>query len=435
MQNRVCLEVGPGPSPKPGYIHCDASPRAFAEYVCNAWAVPFGRETVDEIYSRHMLEHLVYGDARRTLRHWYAILKVGGVIDISVPDIDAHIKQYSQAGNSLYSNTPVSNREHALAGFYGWQKSPFDVHKWGYSLKSLSDLLTEIGYTAIQKVDDNSVSGPLNLRIVAKKESPRLEIPLDKSSRGGMLWRYNCYMPIRKARRVFRRILSEMSGLFGKNYGLDSGERQTATSLVGIRHDHVERYQLALDLIIKNSSAVTAGADVFCGNGYGTNLLSKNLPSGVIDSIDGSEEAILCAKKHYQTPNVNFYHKLFPFDLKVGVYDWIVSLESVEHIEDGELFFEALSRSLKPNGLLVVSTPNSLKIDLRLNPNKFHYKHYADVEVEQIGAKNGLNLLSKYGQDTYQVNSEGRIVGLLQDSEMNLRKNYDGQFNVYVFRK
>ena len=77
-QDEIYLEVGCGSSPKPGYLHCDIRPLYGVEIVCEAWNTPFPKNTVSKIYSRHMLEHLSQGEAIRTLRHWFNILRVGG---------------------------------------------------------------------------------------------------------------------------------------------------------------------------------------------------------------------------------------------------------------------------------------------------------------------------------------------------------------------
>ena len=98
--NQILIEVGSGALPRPGYIHCDIHPTKHVEYVCNAWAISFKPESVDEIYARHMLEYPTYREAKRTLQHWLCLLKIGGHIDINVPDSKKHIEQLSKDGYS-----------------------------------------------------------------------------------------------------------------------------------------------------------------------------------------------------------------------------------------------------------------------------------------------------------------------------------------------
>ena len=47
---KILVEVGSGKSPQPGYIHCDRYPAKDVEYVCNAWAIPFKPESINEIW-------------------------------------------------------------------------------------------------------------------------------------------------------------------------------------------------------------------------------------------------------------------------------------------------------------------------------------------------------------------------------------------------
>lgn len=169
-QDEIYLEVGCGSSPKPGYLHCDIRPLYGVEVVCEAWNTPFSKNTVSKIYSRHMLEHLSHDEAIRTLRHWFNILRGGGEMDLNVPDFEKTIEQLRLPGKSPYNDVEISNHLHAMYSLFGWQANPFDFHKWNYTFKTLSELLHFVGFEKIERINDSeSKSGPLNLRITAKK--------------------------------------------------------------------------------------------------------------------------------------------------------------------------------------------------------------------------------------------------------------------------
>jgi predicted SAM-dependent methyltransferase len=167
----VRLEIGCGEHPRPGYVHCDVRPLAGVDHVCPAWDVPVAAGSVAEIYSRHMLEHLRLPDAQRTVRHWFALLRLGGCVDLCVPDLARHLEQLNTPGDSphVWPGKIVSNRMHAMAGLYGWQEHPDDVHRWAYTFETLGELLLEAGFDDVTRVEDDSLSGPLNLRVVAVK--------------------------------------------------------------------------------------------------------------------------------------------------------------------------------------------------------------------------------------------------------------------------
>jgi SAM-dependent methyltransferase len=68
-----------------------------------------------------------------------------------------------------------------------------------------------------------------------------------------------------------------------------------------------------------------------------------------------------------------------PWAVPAGTYDVAVALETVEHLERGpQHFFLNVARALRPGGLFIVTTPNSLSFRtlaqwLRgLNPNSYH---------------------------------------------------------------
>lgn len=174
--------------------------------------------------------------------------------------------------------------------------------------------------------------------------------------------------------------------------------------------------------------------DVFCGNGYGS-LLIEQKTNAELTSIDGSKEAVQLAKKYYGNNKIKYTCKCFPFRMKKNCYDFIVSLESIEHVKDDALFLNCLYGALKQNGILIISTPNSEKNDLTVNVNHFHYRHYTNEEFIRFSRAMGFELLEMYGQDVYSVNQYGGMTGVLAPNEMKLEKNYEGQFSIFVLRK
>lgn len=166
----LCLEIGCGPTPKQGFINCDARDLPTVDIVCMAWDIPFPKGSISKIASRHMIEHVTRDQAIQTLQHWYELLKSGGELDVNTPDLNKTVEQLSMSGKSQYVNQDVTNKEHALYSLYGWQTNPYDFHKWLYDFESLYTILKTIGFQYIDRVEDTeSISGPLNLRIIAKK--------------------------------------------------------------------------------------------------------------------------------------------------------------------------------------------------------------------------------------------------------------------------
>jgi SAM-dependent methyltransferase len=209
---------------------------------------------------------------------------------------------------------------------------------------------------------------------------------------------------------------------------LNSGERQTATNYSAIRADHRLRYEWADRRIPR----ATFGVDAFCGNGYGTWLLSQ---SRFVIGIDGSQEAISAANNSFKRES-NFYSaSYFPFELPAESLDFVVALESIEHVPNGSAFFEVLCRSLKPQGTLIFSTPCEDFLPHHSTGNHFHFRHYTLGETLDLANSNGMELMHFAGQNTYTITPEGMQGGLLEDEQMILRESEPGQFIIVFCRK
>lgn len=221
-----------------------------------------------------------------------------------------------------------------------------------------------------------------------------------------------------------------------KNYSLYSGERQTAPNIESIRTDHLYRYQLINDRLRRTDAKTSInGLDIFCGNGYGTFLLTQHNPNVHVIGIDGSAEAIAQANENYALINNLFAQKLFPFVLPQQAFDFIACFESLEHVEADEAMLSAIVAAVKPGGLIFISVPNQKFNDLQKNPHAFHVRHY--LHDEFLASFQGkLELVLWFGQDVYEFNAHGiNTLKLLDTSAMAPKENIEGQVNIYVLRK
>jgi len=143
------IEFGCGEKPtKKEFKTCDIRDVPGVDYVCPAWEIEkfVQPNTVDEIFSRHMFEHLTFIQGEKVLEAWLNILKPGGIMEMRLPNMTFHINQWNTR----------SNMEHAKAGFWGWQREGetevWDVHKSGYDIQMLKELLIAKGYTNIRSL-------------------------------------------------------------------------------------------------------------------------------------------------------------------------------------------------------------------------------------------------------------------------------------------
>ena len=138
--------------------------------------------------------------------------------------------------------------------------------------------------------------------------------------------------------------------------------------------EHLTRYQFATPFV-QDKIVV----DIACGTGYGSKLLANAGAKQVI-GIDNDQQAIGIAEKKYQAKNLSYVigdaEKL---SLKTSSIDMIVSFETIEHFVYPQRFLHEIKRILKPDGMLILSTPNQA---LSYRDNPFHVKEYTYHEFQ-----------------------------------------------------
>lgn len=217
-----------------------------------------------------------------------------------------------------------------------------------------------------------------------------------------------------------------------KDFSLNSGERQTATQYQSIRADHRFRYEWA-DAIIPPGGQ---GLDLFCGVGYGTQLLASEIQGRRLTGIDGSDEAIALARRCYSGPFHDFLPMQWPFEIAPASLEFVVSLESIEHVSDGEAMFAAMAAALKPGGWMVYSTPNEDRLPITAfgGGQHFHHRHYTHAQTMALADRNGLVVKAYAGQDVYLMEGR-RPCGALNPDRMKLRENQPGQFTIVAAQR
>lgn len=151
----------------------------------------------------------------------------------------------------------------------------------------------------------------------------------------------------------------------------------------GMLKEHVKRYEFA------SKYAKGDVLDIACGVGYGTQILLENDHDGKIKHITGAdidEDTIDYAKSNYPNEKVS-YHVCDALsaniEVELGMFDTIISFETVEHIEQDEVFIDNLKKLLKPNGHLIISTPFGRGKGMPCT-DPFHVHQYKEEEFVEI---------------------------------------------------
>ncbi|RKQ30512.1 class I SAM-dependent methyltransferase [Oceanobacillus halophilus] len=139
----------------------------------------------------------------------------------------------------------------------------------------------------------------------------------------------------------------------------DTGERVIPERMKitnGLLLEHIARYHFAARYA--NGRIL----DFACGSGYGSQIIAKQCKNNITEliGIDYEEEAIKYAKQKYYHPLATFIQgDVLDTSLsdRLGHFDVILSFETIEHINKEERFLSNIYRLLKPNGILLLSTP------------------------------------------------------------------------------
>lgn len=181
--------------------------------------------------------------------------------------------------------------------------------------------------------------------------------------------------------------------LNGNNMLIDyTGERFIPGMPVMIELEHIHRYVLAAK--VAQGKQVL---DVASGEGYGSHLLAQVADSVI--GVDISPDAIEHAESTYHQPNLMFrVGDCAHLPVDSASIDLVVSFETIEHHDQHEAMLAEIDRVLKPEGLLIISSPNKKTYsDIPGTHNQFHVKELYLDEFEAL-LRNTFPHVELYGQ-------------------------------------
>ena len=128
----------------------------------------FPDQSVDVVYTSHMLEHLTRALVHDFLMEAKRVLKPGGILRVAVPDMRLLVKQYLSDGDcdALVEGTLlaydgggrfIKHVQALVTGFRG--------HRWMYDAASLTKLLLENGFTDIHVLAPGETTIPFETGI------------------------------------------------------------------------------------------------------------------------------------------------------------------------------------------------------------------------------------------------------------------------------
>lgn len=158
-----------------------------------------------------------------------------------------------------------------------------------------------------------------------------------------------------------------------------SGERLETNISGRDMIEHLHRYSLCSEYIYNKIVL-----DIACGDGYGSFLMSEK--ASHVYGVDIDQPTILNAQKKYIKSNLNFLiGSADKTSLKDNSIDIVVSFETIEHHDKHHEMMQEIKRVLKPDGILIISTPDKAYYsELRNFKNEFHVKELYKDEFKVL---------------------------------------------------
>lgn len=166
-----------------------------------------------------------------------------------------------------------------------------------------------------------------------------------------------------------------------------TGERLVTQVSGPIEDEHLHRYFIARDLCREKIVL-----DVASGEGYGTALLAQTALQAI--GVELNAESVAHAAQHYQSPNLRYVEgNATSLPIDNSSMDVVVSFETLEHFSDQTKFFAEVARVLKPDGTLIISTPDAeVYSGPGVPPNPYHIRELTLTEFQAALCKNFENV-------------------------------------------
>jgi predicted SAM-dependent methyltransferase len=157
------LHIG-GQEARAGWEIFDVRPGPHVDHVGNAIDLSrFADGCFAEVYASHVLEHFDYNGAlMQVLAEWHRVLAPGGVLRLSVPDLDilAHLLLQRHV-------LDVNQRFQVMRMIFGGHTHEHDHHHVGLNQDFMSAFLDRVGFVNLQRVSRHALFADTSETVVA----------------------------------------------------------------------------------------------------------------------------------------------------------------------------------------------------------------------------------------------------------------------------
>lgn len=181
-----------------------------------------------------------------------------------------------------------------------------------------------------------------------------------------------------------------------------------------------EKHLFAYDYIKKFLFPGVKVLEIGCGDGYGANYINRK--DIRFEAIDISSEAVNIAKSKYKNIKFKSFNGV-DYNYPDNTFDLIISFQVIEHVNDVNLYLSQIKRILKPNGILVITTPDRrYRLADEQKPwNPFHLREY-DIKTYKKDIQNIFP-----NTTIYSVLASKEILDIEFNRVKPSRSDYDGK--------
>ncbi|OAJ67168.1 glycosyltransferase [Gluconobacter cerinus] len=168
-----------------------------------------------------------------------------------------------------------------------------------------------------------------------------------------------------------------------KNSLAFNGERFTSDISGQIEVEHYHRYlmarQFCTDCVV---------LDVASGEGYGAAMIAQ--VAQFVQGVDIDGDTVNHAAREFTRPNLRFAcGDATKLPVEDHSFDRFLSFETIEHVEDHDAFLSEIKRSLRSDGLLIISSPDKDVYSAVGEPdNPFHVHELTRINFLELLQKN-----------------------------------------------
>lgn len=175
--SEIKLHLGCGHNKIPGWINIDSVEEFHPDLLHDlSRPLPFPDGTIAELLAKDILEHFDKFQRFFVFYDWVRVLRLGGTVTVGVPNLPKIFYKYFKFpfekwvefvfGETLFGET-------VYIGHFG-------THKWGYSVKTLTEFVKVFGITPISTEcrGQNIVLTGRKDRVMSQQEFDDIKVPM-----------------------------------------------------------------------------------------------------------------------------------------------------------------------------------------------------------------------------------------------------------------